>query len=283
MRVILRAEQRLKQNHEDELLLAHLQELYLSVKVFGLILSQEPNRISLSQCRNNWVLFFVMVIYLEKMMERLNSWEQRNIFGTNLSTLNIGLTICGRARWKEAEATRKIPVLYWSIRKRNSLSPSSSRSFRTQLILHYRTMKLIPERFSSSTRITSDVRSIYNPSQIQDWYWEDNILALTDRRYSLQPWIPCTRIIKIQKSLIWPNHVLHRTSKSGKCTKIRFSGSIFSLLNEKDWSSIKQDRTQSSSTVHSQLVVSRKQVCEIWRNHIPESVCVTSTTADDFL
>ena len=29
------------------------------------------------------------------------------IFGTNLSTLNTGLTICGRARWQEAEATRK--------------------------------------------------------------------------------------------------------------------------------------------------------------------------------
>ena len=51
MRVILRADQRLKQNHEDVLLFAHLQELYLSVKEFGLILSQEPNRISLTQCR----------------------------------------------------------------------------------------------------------------------------------------------------------------------------------------------------------------------------------------
>ena len=29
------------------------------------------------------------------------------IFRTNLSTLNIGLMICGRARWQEAEATRK--------------------------------------------------------------------------------------------------------------------------------------------------------------------------------
>ena len=29
------------------------------------------------------------------------------IFGTNLSTINIGLTICGRPRWQEAEATRK--------------------------------------------------------------------------------------------------------------------------------------------------------------------------------
>ena len=29
------------------------------------------------------------------------------IFGINLSTLNIGLMMCGRARWQEAEATRK--------------------------------------------------------------------------------------------------------------------------------------------------------------------------------
>ena len=52
--------------------------------------------------------------------------------------------------------------------------------------------------------------------------------------------------------MIWPNHVLHLTSNSGKCTKIRCTGSIYSLLNEKDWSSIKQDRTQSSSSIHSQ-------------------------------
>ena len=30
------------------------------------------------------------------------------IFGTNLSTLNIGLMMYGRGRWQEAEATRKI-------------------------------------------------------------------------------------------------------------------------------------------------------------------------------
>ena len=47
-------------------------------------------------------------------------------------------------------------------------------------------------------------------------------------------------------SLTWPNHVLHRTRRrrSGKDTRIRCTGSIYSLLNEKDWGSIKQDRTQ---------------------------------------
>ena len=29
------------------------------------------------------------------------------IFGTNLSTLSVGLIKCGRAKWQEAEATRK--------------------------------------------------------------------------------------------------------------------------------------------------------------------------------
>ena len=46
--------------------------------------------------------------------------------------------------------------------------------------------------------------------------------------------------------------------KMWKNTRIRCIGSIYSLLNEKDWSSIKQDVMQSSCTTHSQLIVSRK-------------------------
>ena len=45
------------------------------VKQFGPILSQKIIRPSLAQCQNNWVLFFVMVIYLEKKMLRLNSGD----------------------------------------------------------------------------------------------------------------------------------------------------------------------------------------------------------------
>ena len=53
MYLLLRADQRLKQNHEDVLLPAHPQELVLSVKDLGLMLSQELIRISLSQCQND--------------------------------------------------------------------------------------------------------------------------------------------------------------------------------------------------------------------------------------
>ena len=105
--LLLRADQRSKQKHEDVFLPAPLQELYLSVKDLGLILSQKLIRLSLTQCQNDWVLFFVMVIYLEKKMEWLNSGDWKIIFGTNLSTLNVGLTKSGRAAWQETEATRK--------------------------------------------------------------------------------------------------------------------------------------------------------------------------------
>ena len=105
--LLLQADQRLKQNQEDLPLLAHLEEFFLLVKQYGLILSQELNLIKHTKCQNDWLLFFVMVIYLNHKMERLNSGDWKMIFGTNLSTLNIGLMICGRAWWQEAEATRK--------------------------------------------------------------------------------------------------------------------------------------------------------------------------------
>ena len=45
--------------------------------------------------------------YLKKRMRRSNSGDWKIIFGTILSTLNVGLMMYGRARWQEAEATRK--------------------------------------------------------------------------------------------------------------------------------------------------------------------------------
>ena len=48
-----------------------------------------------------------MVNFLEKKMERLTSGDLKIVFGTNLRTLSSGLMKCGRAKWQEAEATRK--------------------------------------------------------------------------------------------------------------------------------------------------------------------------------
>ena len=51
--VLARAEQRTKQNDEDLLLPAHLQELYPSGKELGLIFSQKIIRPLLTHCQNN--------------------------------------------------------------------------------------------------------------------------------------------------------------------------------------------------------------------------------------
>ena len=64
-------------------------------------------------------------------MERLNSGDERIILGTILCTLNTGLMKCGRVQWQEAEETRKDFIIVL-IRQDKKLSPSSSRSFRTQ-------------------------------------------------------------------------------------------------------------------------------------------------------
>ena len=50
--------------------------------------------------------------YLEKETGRSNSGDQKIIFGMNLRTLDIGLMKCGRAKWQEAEATRKDFIFY---------------------------------------------------------------------------------------------------------------------------------------------------------------------------
>ena len=94
MYLLLRADQRLKHNHEDVLLPAHLQELFPSEKELGLELCQIIIRLSLTQCQNNWALFFVVVIDLEKKMERSNSGDYKIIFWT-ICLMTSGRAQCG--------------------------------------------------------------------------------------------------------------------------------------------------------------------------------------------
>ena len=147
----------------------------LSVKDLGLILSQKLIRLSLTQCHNNWVLFFVMVIHLEKKMGRLNSGDWKIIFGTNLSSLNKGLMKCGKVKWQEAEVTRED---FNSV-----LIHQDKKYFISELFNNV----VIPDGFFKYI-FSSDVRPIYIPSQIQGWHLEDKFWA-KDRRYFLRLWI----------------------------------------------------------------------------------------------
>ena len=191
-------------------LLAHLHEMYLFVKEYGLILNQELNPIKRSQWQKDKTLFFGMDKYTEKKMGRSNSGEWKMIFGTNLSTLSIGLMMCGRARWQEAEQQEKISILCWSVRTRNSLPSSSSRSFRTQSQWSNTAGQCVEYIYHIGCAVS--VHSITN-SGLKGGGQNSSRERQT---IFLQPWIPWIKITEIRKSLIWPNHVLHRASKSGK-------------------------------------------------------------------
>ena len=74
--------------------------------------------------------------------------------------------IRGRARWQEADATRKD---FNTVLTRQDKKFFTSELFKViqdaiPLILHFRTMSLIPNN-SSSTFIMLDVQSVYTPSQ----------------------------------------------------------------------------------------------------------------------
>ena len=105
--VLLQADQRPMQNHKDEILPAHPQELFLLARELGLMLNQENIRSPIIQCRRNWSIFFVMVVYFEKMMERLNSGESKTIFRNILCFVIIGLEKSGRAEWPEGGGNKK--------------------------------------------------------------------------------------------------------------------------------------------------------------------------------
>ena len=65
--------------------------------------------------------------------------------------------------------------------------------------------------------------------------------------------------ITIDLDLTWMHRVLLGTSrKRGRNIKTRCTGSTSNLLKRKDLGSIKHDRTQSSFTTRSQLIVTRR-------------------------
>ena len=100
----------------------------------GLMLNQKNIRSTIFQCWRNWsVFFFVMEVHFERMMERLNSAEQKVIFMIMKSFVIIALTKSGRVPWRR-RTQENIFVLCWFIRN-NRVPPSSSRWFQDAILL----------------------------------------------------------------------------------------------------------------------------------------------------
>ena len=204
MYLLLQADQRLKQIREDLALLAHLQELYLSVKDIGLMQSQELIRISLTHYQNDWVLFFVMVLYFEKKMERLNSGDSKIVFGTKLRSIMAGgggnkniFQYCTDPSGQE--------ILY--------LRALQGHSGRNPIDLSLQDNVLISNYFFEYIyHIGCAINSLHHKFRI-DTVRTKFERSKKDRQYSLRLWILWIKNTKIRMRLTWTHHVLHGTSR----------------------------------------------------------------------
>ena len=88
-------------------LLPHLQELNLFVKEYGLILTRSSIRSSVPSGKKTKHSSSARRITSRRRWGDRILETERWSSGGSLSTLNIGLMICRRARWQEAEATSK--------------------------------------------------------------------------------------------------------------------------------------------------------------------------------
>ena len=184
---------------------------------------------------------------------------------------------------KRRRKQEKISILYWSNRTRNSWSPSSSRSFRTQshwsfiigqccnserfvrVHLSHRMCNqfTLHHKFRIHTRRTKIEQKTDGIFHICESYEQG-----TQR--SRCNWLGCTA------SCLVPAENVEETSKHGVLGRHQ-------TCLKKGWSSIRHVRTLSFFTKHSHLLL-YSESCSVgnWRGHIRESICVTSTSSEDF-
>ena len=268
-------------------LLIH-KKLYLSVKDLGLMLSQDLIRISLSQCENDWVLFFVMVIYLEKKMER--DWKDDLRYECEHSQYwsdDVWKSKDGRRR----RATRKdINIVLTRQGQENSSWPSSARSFRTQSnwSCTSRDNVLIPNNFFEyicphGMRYQFTLHHKFKIDRRED----KNFGPGKTDGIVLRLWIQWIRNTKdpyeIDSTAPRP---LHGTSRiRGKRHQDSVLGPIYNLLNGEDRSFY---QTESNAIFLYDTLpaycIQKVVVMEIWRKIIYEKVYMsTSTSPKDFL
>ena len=222
------------------------------------MLNQENIQSPIIQCRRN-CFFFVMEVYPEKMMERLKSGEYKTIFRLISCIVIIGLTTIGRAAWEEEEETRKDISIVLILEEQFC----TSELFKVihdavSLIILYRTMLLF-QATSSSTIIMSDVQSILH-SIINSG------LILGGQNLSNRQTVFFLLVDPMDKNhkdldkidLEAPRLAQYMHKACQDTSKCGALGRHQTCSKERIQSSIKHDRTQSSFTTHSQLIVSRK-------------------------
>ena len=129
---MLPADQRRKQKHEDVLLPAHPQEFLLIGERKWTDVEPEDYSPVDDQVSKQLSTLLRHGHLLREDDGAIEVWRKKNIFGTILCDLHMGLMKSGSVQWQEAEETRKDFNIVLIRQDKKFLSPSSSRSFRTQ-------------------------------------------------------------------------------------------------------------------------------------------------------
>ena len=123
---------------------------------------------SIIQCPSKWALSFIMVIYLEKMMQRLNSGDLKMIFETSFEQSQYWSDDMLKSKMAGSGGNKKDIEIELIHQHKENLLPSSSRSSRTQSHWSFITRQCIhSERFRVHL---SHVQSICTPSWVQNWH-----------------------------------------------------------------------------------------------------------------
>ena len=146
------------------------------------------------------------------------------------------------------------------------------------LILHCRTMCWF-RTISSSTFITSDVRSIYTPSWIRDWYQEDKFWA-KDRQYLF-----FTSVDPMNKEHRDPETVdlkARRLARYLQTAWKKHQNTVYWVdIRLAQKKGLKFYQTRSNAIILHETIPA---YCDgNWRSDLRESFCVTSTSSEDFL
>ena len=223
--LLLQANQRLKQNREDLPLFAHLQELYLSVKEYGLILNQELNSIKHTQwqTRLNTLLRHGQLPREED--GAIEFWRLKDDLRNKFEHSQHWSDDMWKSKMAGGGGNKK--------RFQYCTDPSGGHSGRNPIHLALQDNVLIPNNFFEYIYHTEMCNqfTLHHKFRINSGRTKfkqgktDGILTAVN---------PMNKEHRDPHELDLTNHVLHRTSKSGKCTKIRCTGSVYSLLNEKD-------------------------------------------------
>ena len=184
------------------------------------------------------------------------------------------------AQCKKAEETRK----YFNIvLVKNSLSPSSSMSFRTQSHWSYFTRQCInSKRFLRVHLSRLDMQLIHIPSQIQDWLREDNIWT-KDRQYLSRLWILWQRTQRSWDSRYENITSCIFTSKKSKRHQDTMYGVDIKLIQQEGFL-VRSNKIKLNHPFRhtSSLLYLESYYDKIWRNHKRESACVFSKSSKNF-